>query len=234
MNSGQWKRMAVLAGLAALIALFFGLGLHRHLSLSALKAGQAGFQTLYAESPVTVLGGFFLFYVVVVALNLPGAAVMSLAAGALFGLVTGTVLVSFASSIGATCACGLSRYLFRDWVRRRLGERLAKVEQGIAAEGAFYLFTLRLIPVVPFFAINLLVGLTPMRLTTFYGVSQLGMLPGTLVYLNAGSELGRLDSLSGILSPGLILSFAALGLFPLVVKKAVGWVRRRRGLSEKV
>lgn len=234
MTSDRLKKIVILAALAALAALFFGLGLHRHLTLSALKEGQAGFAALYAGRPATVLAGFFLFYVAVVALNLPGATVLGLAAGALFGLGVGTVLVSFASTIGATLACALSRTLFRDWVRARLGDRLARVERGVAEEGAFYLFTLRLIPVVPFFAINLLMGLTPMRLATFAWVSQVGMLPGTMVYVNAGSEIGRLDSLAGILSPGLLASFAILGLFPLAVKKVVAWARRRRGLSDKV
>lgn len=229
MSPAARNRLLVLAALAGLAVLFFALDLHRHLSLSAVQAGRTRFQEWYAASPALVLAGFFLFYVAVVALNLPGATVMSLAAGALFGLWTGVVLVSFASSLGATCACGLSRYLLRDWVMARFGQRLAPIERGVRQEGAFYLFTLRLIPAFPFFLVNLAMGLTPLPLPTFYWVSQVGMLPATLVFLNAGSELGRLDSLSGILSPGLLASFAAIGVLPLAVKKLVGWLRNRRG-----
>ncbi len=148
-------------------------------------------------------------------------------AGALFGALAGTILISFASSIGATLACALSRYLLRDWVQRRFGDKLKRVNAGIQEEGAFYLFSLRLIPVIPFFIINMVMGLTPIRLSTFYWVSQLGMLPGTAVFVNAGSQLGRIESLSGILSPGLILYFALIGLLPLVVRRALGWYKKR-------
>ncbi|MDP2157726.1 MAG: TVP38/TMEM64 family protein, partial [Nitrospirota bacterium] len=148
--------------------------------------------------------------------------------GALFGLLTGTVIISFASSIGATLACFVSRYLLRDWVQKKFGDRLSVIDRGITEDGAFYLFTLRLIPVFPFFVINLLMGLTKMPLKTFYWVSQLGMLAGTVVYVNAGKELGKIDSLKGILSPGLIISFVLLGLFPIVTKKLMGWHRKRQ------
>ncbi|MGB5984020.1 MAG: TVP38/TMEM64 family protein, partial [Desulfobacterales bacterium] len=159
----------------------------------------------------------------------PGAVVMTLAGGALFGLVLGTVLISFASTLGATLACFFARFLLRDWVQRKFGDKLKAINGGIAREGAFYLFTLRLIPVFPFFVINLAMGLTPMSLGTFYWVSQLGMLPGTLVYVNAGKELAKIDNLSGILSPSLLISFAILGVFPLTMKKALNWYRARQG-----
>jgi uncharacterized membrane protein YdjX (TVP38/TMEM64 family) len=158
---------------------------------------------------------------------LPGAAVLTLAGGALFGLWTGVLAVSFASTIGATLACFVSRFLLRDWVQGKLGSKLSTVNDGIEKEGAFYLFTMRLIPAFPFFMINLLMGLTKMPLRTFYWVSQLGMLPGTMVYINAGKELAKIDSLSGILSPGLIFSFVLLGLFPISVKKLMAWYKSR-------
>jgi uncharacterized membrane protein YdjX (TVP38/TMEM64 family) len=165
----------------------------------------------------------------VVALNLPGAAVMTLAVGAFFGFWTGLVLVSFASTIGATLACMLARYMFRDWVQDRFGQRLQRVNRGFEREGAFYLFTMRLIPAIPFFAINVVMGLTPMRMWTFYWVSQVGMLPGTAVYVNAGKELGQIKSVSDILSWEVILSFVLLGVFPLAVKKAMVYYRRKTG-----
>jgi uncharacterized membrane protein YdjX (TVP38/TMEM64 family)/Fe-S oxidoreductase len=197
------------------------------MTLEAMKSSQDRFQVLFAEKPAVVIGGFLAVYIPVVALNLPGAAILGLVAGALFGALAGTILISFASSIGATLACALSRYLLRDWVQRRFGDKLKRVNAGIQEEGAFYLFSLRLIPVIPFFIINMVMGLTPIRLSTFYWVSQLGMLPGTAVFVNAGSQLGRIESLSGILSPGLILSFALIGLLPLVVRRALGWYKKR-------
>jgi uncharacterized membrane protein YdjX (TVP38/TMEM64 family) len=167
-------------------------------------------------------------YIVATSLSLPGAAVLTLAGGALFGLLVGTVVVSFASTIGATLACFVSRFILQNWVQNRFGHRLASVNQGIEQEGAFYLFTLRLVPLFPFWMINLVMGLTRMKLRTFFWVSQVGMLPGTLVYVNAGQELGRIDSLGGILSPGLILSFVLLGVFPLATKKIMAWYRARQ------
>ncbi|MGQ9667052.1 MAG: FAD-dependent oxidoreductase [Anaerolineae bacterium] len=219
------KRLSLLGVLAALVAVFFALDLGRFLSLEALKASQAQFAAWYDARPGLVLSAYFILYVTVTALSLPGAAVMTLAGGALFGLGTGTLLVSFASSLGATLAFLASRFLLRDWVQGRFGERLAAIDAGMKKEGAFYLFTLRLVPIFPFFVINLLMGLTSMKTWTYYWVSQVGMLAGTLVYVNAGTQLARIDSLSGILSPGLIGSFALLGVFPLLAKKIVGAVQ---------
>ncbi len=164
-------------------------------------------------------------YIAVTALSLPGAAVLTLAGGGLFGRVVGTITVSFASTIGATLACAVSRYLLRDWVQARFGDKLAAINAGIEKEGAFYLFSLRLVPVFPFFVINLLMGLTRMRLVTFYWVSQVGMLAGTFVYVNAGRQLSRIEALSGILSPGVAVSLVALGLFPIAVKKLLALYR---------
>jgi len=177
------------------------------------------------------LTAYFLLYVVVTALSLPGAAVMTLAGGALFGFWPALLVVSFASSFGATLAFVVSRFLLRDWVQARFGERLKAVNEGVAREGAFYLFSLRLVPLFPFFVINLLLGLTPMPVRTFYGVSQVGMLAGTAVYVNAGTQLGQIDSLSGILSPGLVVSFVLLGLFPLLSKKGLDLLKQRKALA---
>jgi pyruvate/2-oxoglutarate dehydrogenase complex dihydrolipoamide dehydrogenase (E3) component/uncharacterized membrane protein YdjX (TVP38/TMEM64 family) len=215
------QRLILLLALLAAIAAFIALDLGRYLSLEYFKSQQAAIENWRAPQPGTAALIFFLAYVAVTGLSLPGAAVMTLAAGAIFGLLWGTVLVSFASSLGATLAFLVSRFLLRDWVQGRFGERLRAINLGVEKEGGFYLFTLRLVPVFPFFMINLLMGLTPIRTGTFYWVSQIGMLAGTLVYVNAGTQLAGIDSLRGILSPALIASFALLGVFPLIAKKIV-------------
>jgi len=222
------KRIALVAAVALAVALFFGLGLGRYLSFEYLKSSQQHFQVLYAQHGAAVIGAYFLLYVLVTALSLPGAVVMTLAGGALFGFATGVVVISFASSIGATLACLAARYVLRDWVQSRFGDKLSRVNEGFEREGAYYLFTMRLIPAFPFFLVNLLMGLTPMPARTYYWVSQLGMLPGTLVFVNAGSQLARIDSPAGILSPGLLASFVLLGVFPLAVKKIMAAVKARR------
>jgi pyruvate/2-oxoglutarate dehydrogenase complex dihydrolipoamide dehydrogenase (E3) component/uncharacterized membrane protein YdjX (TVP38/TMEM64 family) len=222
------KKAFLLAMIGALIVGFFWFDLDQLLTLEGLKSGLAQFDDWRQSRPLMVGGGFLLLYVAVTALSLPGAAVMTLASGALFGLLWGTIIVSFASSIGATLAFLVSRYLLRDTVQTRFGERLKPINDGMQREGAFYLFTLRLVPVFPFFLINLLMGLTPIRAATFYWVSQVGMLAGTLVYVNAGTQLAQLDSLSGILSPALLLSFALLGVFPLIAKKVLAVIKARR------
>jgi pyruvate/2-oxoglutarate dehydrogenase complex dihydrolipoamide dehydrogenase (E3) component/uncharacterized membrane protein YdjX (TVP38/TMEM64 family) len=222
------RKLLLIAVLVAFGAAFFAFDLGRFLSLTYIKQSQAGFAALYAERPALVIGVFFAAYVAVTALSFPGAAVMTLAAGAIFGLVAGTVIVSFASSLGATLAFLAARYVLRDSVQARFGARLAEIDKGVAKEGAFYLFTLRLVPLVPFFLINLLMGLTRMRAWTFYWVSQLGMFAGTVVYVNAGTQLARIESLRGILSPALIGSFVLLGVFPLIAKKIVDAVQRRK------
>ena len=228
MSRGAVKKLLVVACVAGLVAAYFLFDLGRYFSLEYIKSSREQFQALYDAHTVLVLGAYFLLYVVVAALGLPAATVVTLAGGALFGLWTGVVVISFASTLGASLAFLLARYLLRDSVRRRFGEKLSRIDRGMAEEGAFYLFTLRLIPLFPFFVINSLMGLTPMRLATYAWVSQLGMLPATVVYVNAGRELGRIDSLSGLLSPGLILSFVVLGLFPLATRKTLSWYRKRR------
>jgi len=214
--------------IATVVVLYFALDLGRWFSLEAFKAQQVAIENWRAANPWLTAGIFFVGYVTVTGLSLPGAAMMTLAGGAVFGLLWGTVLVSFASSLGATLAFLASRFLLRDWVQDRFGERLRAINQGVEKDGGFYLFTLRLVPVFPFFMINLLMGLTPMRAATFYWVSQVGMLAGTLVYVNAGTQLAGISSLSGILSPALIGSFALLGIFPLIARKVVDSIKARK------
>lgn len=225
------KRLALVFLLVLLIVLFKALHLDHYLTLEALKSSREGLARLYAEHRLAVIAAYMLLYIVATALSLPGAVILTLAGGALFGLVTGTIVISFASTIGATLACLVSRFLLRDWVQTRFADNLQRINEGMEREGGFYLFTLRLIPVFPFFIINLVMGLTRIRIFTYYWVSQLGMLPATLVYVNAGKELGRLESLAGILSPGLLFSFVLLGLFPLIVKNIVAAVKKRRGMQ---
>ncbi|NWF48264.1 NAD(P)-binding protein [Hydrogenophaga sp. D2P1] len=216
--------LVVLLGIVA----FFAFGLDRYFSLAFLKESQASLAALREQQPLQLALGYFLVYIAVTALSLPGATIVTLAGGAIFGLGWGLLIVSFASSIGATLAFLTARFLLRDSVQARFGQRLADMDKGIQKDGAFYLFTLRLIPVVPFFVINLLMGLTQMKAWTFYWVSQLGMLAGTAVYVNAGTQLGQLESLQGILSPGLLGSFVLLGLFPLIARKVVEAVQKRK------
>lgn len=210
------------------IAAYFLFDLGDYLTLASLKARQAELAAYVEANPLRAVAAFFLLYVAVTALSLPGAAIMTLAAGAIFGRWEGTLIVSFASTIGASLAFLSSRYLLRDWVKSRFGARVEAIDRGIAGDGAFYLLTLRLIPAFPFFLINLAMGLTAMRLLTFALVSQAGMLAGTIVYVNAGTRLAAIESTGDILSPGLIGSFVLLGLFPLLAKAAVGWWRKRR------
>ncbi len=216
---------------AALAVCFFAFHLGQYLTLSSLKAQQRMLQDYYLHHRAWTIFLYMGVYIAVTALSLPGALVMSLAGAAIFGFWVAAVAVSFASSIGATLAFLVSRFLLRDWVQDRFGKNLAAINEGIRKDGPFYLFTLRLVPVFPFFIINLLMGLTPIGTPSFYLVSQIGMLPGTLVYVNAGTQLAAIDSLHGILSPGLLASFALLGIFPLVAKKSIAIIRRRRTLS---
>jgi pyruvate/2-oxoglutarate dehydrogenase complex dihydrolipoamide dehydrogenase (E3) component/uncharacterized membrane protein YdjX (TVP38/TMEM64 family) len=221
-------RLILAALIAMAIAAWFLSGAHDALTLESLQAEQTRFRAWLAAEPLVVAGGFFVIYLVMAAVSLPGATLMTVLAGALFGLGWGLLIVSFASALGATLAALIARTLARGMLERRFAPQLARINAGIAREGAFYLFTLRLIPLFPFFVINLVLGLTRMRLWTFYWVSQLGMLPGTVVFVNAGRELGNLETLSGILSPGLIASFALIGLFPWLARGGVAVAKRRR------
>lgn len=222
------KKILVAVIIIAVAALLYRFGLADYLSLDALKAQQEEFAGFYARNPVLVIAAFFLIYVISTALSLPGAAVLTLAGGALFGVVEGTIIVSFASTIGATLAFLGSRFLLRDWVQAKFGDKLRSINEGVERDGAFYLFSLRLIPAIPFFVINLAMGLTPMRTFTYYWVSQVGMFLGTVVFVNAGTQLAQIDSLAGIASPGLIGSFVALGLFPWIARWLMAVLKRRR------
>ena len=228
MTRSSLGKIGLLALSLTAIAAFFLLDLGSYLTLGSLRARQADLAALLDARPLLVIGGFFLFYVAATALSLPGAVILTLAAGAIFGLWLGTLVVSFASAIGASLAFLSSRYLLRDWVKARFGARVDAIDRGIAKDGAFYLLTLRLIPAFPFFLINLAMGLTSMRLPVFYIVSQIGMFLGTLVFVNAGTQLARIESTSDILSPALIGSFVLLGIFPLIAKAMLGWWKRRR------
>ncbi|WP_218776546.1 FAD-dependent oxidoreductase [Hydrogenophaga sp. IBVHS2] len=225
------KKAGVLLVLLAAVAAFFVADLGRYLDLQALKDAQGQLEALRQQHPAGLAAAYFALYVAATALSVPGATVITLAGGALFGLWWGVVIVSFASSLGATLAFLASRFVLRDAVQARFGQRLAEIERGIERDGAFYLLSLRLIPVVPFFLINLLMGLTRMRVGTFYGVSQLGMLPGTLVYVNAGTQLAAIGSLRDVLSPALLGSLVLLGVFPWLARWVMGLLRRRRVLA---
>ncbi|MBE2257398.1 MAG: FAD-dependent oxidoreductase, partial [Rhodobacteraceae bacterium] len=222
------QRLLLIAALAGLLVAYFALDLGRFLSLDYFKTQQETIEAWRTVQPVKAGLLFFVAYVAVTGLSLPGAALMTLAGGAIFGLFWGLLLVSFASSLGATLAFLASRFLLHDWVQKRFGDRMRAINAGIAKEGGFYLFTLRLVPLFPFFVINLVMGLTPLKTRTFYWVSQLGMLAGTLVYVNAGTQLARIDSLAGILSPALLGSFVLLGIFPLLAKKIVDALAARK------
>ena len=222
------RQIVLLLLLALVIGAFVALDLGRYLSFEQLKASQASFNQLYAQQPLVVAAVYFGVYVVATALSFPGAVIITLAGGAVFGLWWGLLIVSFASTLGATLAFLASRFVLRDWVESRFGQRLADINAGVDKEGAFYLFTLRLIPVVPFFLINLLMGLTRMKTWTYYWVSQLGMLAGTAVYVNAGTQLAQLDSVQGILSPALLGSFVLLGIFPLLARRGVAAIQKRQ------
>jgi pyruvate/2-oxoglutarate dehydrogenase complex dihydrolipoamide dehydrogenase (E3) component/uncharacterized membrane protein YdjX (TVP38/TMEM64 family) len=224
----NFKKTGLLLLLLLAIASYFYFDLGQYLTLDSIKQRQTGLAASFAEKPLLVAAGFLLIYIAVTALSIPGALLLTLLGGAIFGLVKGVILVSFASSIGATLAFLASRFLLRDTVQSKFGNKLEAINKGVDKDGAFYLFTLRLLPVFPFFAVNLLMGLTKMKALTYYWVSQLGMLLGTIVYVNVGTELSKISSLKGLVSPTLILSFAALGLLPWIAKLIVGWINSRK------
>ena len=223
MNRG---RIALLVVIAALVAAFFAFGLDRYFTLDFFKSQQAAIDAYYRANPLQAAAVYFAVYVVVTGLSLPGAVFLTLVGGALFGLLWGTVIVSFASSIGATVAFLASRFLLRGWVQGKFGDKLRPINSGVEKEGAFYLFALRLVPAFPFFLINLAMGLTPIRTWTFYWVSQIGMLAGTIVYVYAGTTLGEFR-----ISIELLLAFTLLGIFPLIAKKALDVIQARRVYS---
>ncbi len=227
----KWSKIILLLAIVLLAYLFYAFDLQQYFTLSHLKSQQQAVENYYADNKALTMGGYMALYIAVTALSLPGATVMTLAGGALFGLWTGLLMVSFASTIGATLAFLVSRFLLRDYVQNKFGGKLKAVNESFRKDGPFYLFTLRLVPVFPFFVLNLVMGLTPIRTVMFYIVSQVGMLPGTLVYVNAGTMLAKIESLKGILSIEILLSFALLGIFPLAAKKLVTFIKARRVLA---
>jgi dihydrolipoamide dehydrogenase len=226
------KKILLLGVLVALVIVFFAFDLGQYLTLDYIKAQQQSFEQYYQENSVLTLALYFVSYVIITAASLPGAAVMTLLGGAVFGLVNGVIVVSFASTIGATCAFLVSRYILRESIQQRFSEKLKVINQGIERDGAFYLFALRLVPAFPFFVINLVMGLTTLRTWTFFWVSQVGMFAGTIVYVNAGTQLAQIDSLTGILSPGLILSFVLLAILPFIGRAVVNTIRARKVLKD--
>ena len=226
------KKILILAVIAVLILVYFVFDLGQYLDLNYFKEQQGKIADYRDSSPLQAAAIYFVIYVLVTGLSLPGAAIATLIGGAIFGLLWGTVLVSFASVIGASCAFLVSRHILRDAIQSRYGDRLRTINEGIRKDGAVYLFTLRMVPLFPFFVINLVMGLTPMRLGTYFIVSQIGMLPGTIVYVNAGTQLAKIDSVGAILSPALIASFVLLGIFPLISKKIIDVMKSRKVLGK--
>lgn len=222
------SKLFILALIGAAIAAFFAFDLGRFLTLDYFKAQQAALSGYVDANPWQSALAFFGVYVAVAALSLPGATILTLVAGAIFGFSKGLLIVSFASSIGATLAFLSSRFLLRDWVQSKFGERLKPINDGVAKDGPFYLFALRLVPLFPFFVVNLVMGLTPIKTWPFYWVSQIGMLAGTAVFVNAGTQLAQISSLKGILSPAILGSFVLLGIFPIVAKKVLDWLKGRK------
>jgi len=225
------KKILILIVIVILVVAVKASGLDQYLTLANLKGSLDEFKALYEDNRMMVIACYFIVYVLTTSLSLPGASPLGIAGGALFGFWTGTIIVSFASTVGATFACLVSRFLLRDWIQDRFGHRIKRINEGIEKEGAFYLFTLRLIPVVPFWLINIAMGLTKMSLVKFYWVSQIGMLPGTMVFVNAGKELAKIESVGGILSPTLIMSFALIGILPIAAKKLIALYRSGSGKS---
>jgi len=221
-------RNLVILLFAALVISFFVFDLNSFISLENLKEQKTELTSWYIDNPVIAGGAFAIIYTLVTALSLPGAVIMSLAGGAIFGLFWGTIIISFASTIGATLAFLLARFLFKDWIQEKFSKKLKTINDGIEKEGGFYLFTLRLVPLFPFFIINLVMALTPIKTWTFYWVSQVGMFAGTIVFINAGTQLGQIESLKGILSPSIIASFALLGIFPLIAKKIITSIKNHQ------
>ena len=220
------KKILIILLIIAILVCVRAFNLQNYLTLDYLNQTKDKFTQLYSTHGVIVLFCFMAIYIVVATLSIPGATILTLAGGAIFGRSLGTLAVSIASTSGATLACLIARYLLRDWVQNRLGKKLNPLNNGIEREGAFYLFTLRLVPVFPFFLINLAMGLTKIRISTYFFVSMIGMLPGTFVYVNAGTELAKVNSIKGILSPNLILAFVLLGILPLTLKKFLDFFRK--------
>lgn len=222
------KQYLILAIVLLAIITFFASGLHHELTLAGIKARQVQFQQFYASNQLLTLSIYGLIYIVTTALSLPGATILTLGGAAFLGFWPALIVASFASSIGATCAFLAARYLLRDWVSARFPDKMTIINQGVEREGILYLFASRLTVFIPFWLVNLSMGLTSIRSTTFYLVSQIGMLPGTAVFVYAGTQLGNIHSVSDVLSPQLMFAFALLGVFPLLSKKCVAWLRKKK------
>jgi len=224
-------KIILVAIIAAIFASFFIFDLQQYFSLEFLKSQKDALNALYAEKPILVAGAFFLTYVLFAALALPAATILTLAGGAIFGFWTGLLLVSFSSTIGATLAFIFTRFLFHDAIQAKFGDRLQAMNEGIEKEGAFYVFGMRLVPIFPFVMINSLLALTKLKTWTFYWASQIGMLAGTAVYVNAGTQIAQIDSLAGIANPKLIGSFVLLGVFPIIAKKTLNFIKSRKSTA---
>ena len=219
-------KILLVAVILAVIAAFFVFDLGQYLNLEYLKSQKDSLNELYTNNPVLISLIFFIVYVLVAAFNLPAAGLLTVASGAILGFWNGVFVVSFASTIGATIAFLMTRYLFHDAIQSKFGERLKTINDGIEKEGAFYVFGLRLVPLFPFFVVNSVLGLTKLKTWTFYWASQIGMLAGTAVYVNAGTQLADISSLGDIASPKLLLSFALLGVFPIIAKTALKFLKK--------
>ena len=227
-HRGGYVRVIVLLAVVGLVAAFFAFDLNTYFTLEFLKNAHRDAQDYVAENPLASGVGFFVIYVLVAGLSLPGAVVMTLGAGAIFGMVWGVLIVSFASSVGASIAMLVSRTLLRDWVQDRFAKQLVMINEGIQRDGEFYLFSIRMVPLFPFFIVNLVMGLSNLNLWQFYWVSQAGMFIGTIVFVFAGTQLAQVSSIGDVLSPGLIVALTLLGLFPLAARKSMGWISRAR------
>ena len=222
------KKLVLVVLFIIVIGLFFILDLGQYLNLAYIKSKQEAINNYYSLNPVRTGFIFFISYILITGVSLPGAGIMTLIGGAIFGVVWGTILVSFGSVFGATMAFLIARFLFHDYVQLHFGKQLEPINRGIKKEGGFYLFSIRLVPVFPFFIINALMALTPIKTLNFALVSQIGMLPATIVFVNAGTQLAKIQSPGDVLSPELIFSFVLLGLFPLMAKKLMDYVKQKR------
>ena len=225
-------KIFLVAVIVAVITAFFFFDLGQYFNLEYLKSQKDSLNALYNENPVLISAIFFIVYVLVAAFNLPAAGLLTVAAGAILGFWNGVFVVSFASTIGATGAFLMTRYLFNEAVQSKFGDRLSAINEGIEREGAFYVFGLRLVPLFPFFVVNAVLGLTKIKTWTFYWSSQIGMLAGTAVYVNAGTQLANIESLGDIASPKLLASFVLLGVFPILAKYALNFLKKETDLDE--
>lgn len=225
------KKLILLTILLAAVGAYFLFDLGQYFTLEQLKSQRAVLESYRSENPILVAALYLLTYVIVTALSLPGAALMTLTGGAVFGVFWGTVLANIGATVGATCAFLIARFVIGTWVQEKFGKRITAINNGIEKDGAFYLFSLRLVPIFPFFVINVVMGLTKIRIWTFFWVSQIGMIAGAAVYANAGTQLAKLDSLSGIASPAILISFALLGLFPIIARKSLEVIKSSRSKS---